>query len=172
MGDRDRSSRMVVLGRITGVFGVRGWIRVFSHTEPRQNILEYSPWILRVGDGWQERKLLTGRVHGNGIVAQISGCDDRDSAMALMDTEIAVHREQLPPPSEGEFYWTDLQGLRVVTLGGVELGRISHLFATGSNDVIVVAGDRERLIPFLRGGAVRSIDLTAGVMTVDWDPDF
>jgi 16S rRNA processing protein RimM len=105
-------------------------------------------------------------------VAQLRNFDERDQATRLLGCEIAVSRDQLPELSTGEYYWTDLQGLRVENLDGVELGRISHLFETGANDVIVVQGEREHLIPYTWGIAVRKVDLAAGLMIVDWDPDF
>ena len=97
---------------------------------------------------------------------------DRDAAAALKGTQIGVHREQLPGPGEGEYYWHDLVGLRVQTTQGMELGTVDHLIETGANDVLVVRGERERLIPFIRGQVVLSIDLAAGEMRVDWDPEF
>jgi 16S rRNA processing protein RimM len=103
----------------------------------------------------------------------LQGCDDRDAAAALMDTTVAIKREQLPQAQAGEYYWTDLQGLRVINLEGVELGTVSHLLETGANDVLVVKkGREERLIPFVQGQFVTRIDLEAGEMSVDWDPEF
>ena len=160
------------MGRVSGLFGVRGWIKVYSHTSPKEGILSYSPWYIRHGEVWEARKLLAGHRQGKGVVAHLVGCDDRDQAAQLQGCDIAVRREQLPDLSAGEYYWTDLQGLRVVNLQGVELGRVSHLFETGANDVLVVEGERERLIPYTWGEAVRSVDLEAGLMVVDWDPDF
>ena len=163
--------RWVILGRISGLFGVRGWVKVFSHTSPRSNILEHKTWYLLTAGGRERIRLKAGRVHGKGIVAQLEGFDDRDRAAELLGTDIAVPREQLPQAAEGEYYWTDLEGLRVQTLKGEELGRIDHLFETGSNDVMVVKGERERLIPFI-DQVISAVDLEAGVITVDWDPDF
>lgn len=163
---------MVVVGRISGIYGVEGWVRVFSETVPRANILAYSPWYVDRHGRWEKRNLLGGRVHGKGIVARIEGCADREQAAGLMESVIAIRRDQLPPARAGEFYWTDLQGLRVETVEGVDLGSIDHLFETGANDVIVVRGDRERLIPYLREDVVRRVDLGAGLMVVDWDPQF
>ncbi len=163
---------MVVLGRVAGVFGVKGWVKVFSHTEPRENILQYAPWYLAADAGWRECRPLEGKVHGKGIVARIEYCDDRDQAAALVGCDIAVRRSQLPPPEPGEYYWSDLEGLDVVTRGGVVLGSVSHLFSTGANDVMVVNGDRERLIPWLLDDVVLEVDLRTGVVRVDWDPDF
>lgn len=163
---------MIPLGRITGVFGVRGWLKVHSDTEPRDNILRYSPWYLQSGDAWEPRKLLDGHAQGKGLVARIQGCGDRDQAAALMGRLIAVPREQLPELEQGEYYWNDLEGLRVVTADGVELGRVSHLFGTGANDVLVVVGERERLLPYVWDQVILAVDLEAGLIRVDWDPEF
>ncbi|PWV58586.1 ribosome maturation factor RimM [Plasticicumulans acidivorans] len=166
------SSDWVVLGQATGHYGVRGWIKVYSYTSPLDGIARYSPLYLNFGGEWRSCRLEGGRMQGKGVVLKFEGVDDRDAAAALIGCEIGIQREQLPPPSPGEYYWTDLEGLRVLTLDGVDLGRVDHLFETGANDVLVVRGERERLIPFLRERVVREIDLDAGLMRVDWDPDF
>jgi len=168
----DRAPKMVALGRISGVYGVRGWVKVFSDTSPRCNIVSYSPWYLGGGGQWEAFEVLDGRAHGKGVVALLAGCSDRDQAAALVGREIAVRREQLPDPGVGEYYWADLEGLQVRTSAGVELGRVDHLFETGANDVLVVQGERERLIPYVWGDVVRSVDLESGLLVVDWDPDF
>lgn len=170
----DTTDDMVKLGRISGVFGVKGWLKVHSDTEPRENILNYSPWYLSIGGQWQLRKVLAGRIHGKGLVVQLEGCDDRDLAATLVRTEIAITREQLPEANPGEFYWQDLIGLQVSTLNAVELGKVTSLMETGANDVLVVKAEdgQERLVPFIRDSVVTDINLEAGTMTVDWDPDF
>ena len=165
--------RLVILGRVSGLYGVRGWVKIHSDTDPRENIVNYQPWYLHQGDGWQSFRLEGGRRHGKTVVAKIQGLDDRDQAAALVGTEIAVRRSQLPEAEEpGEYYWADLEGLRVETLDGVDLGRVSRLFETGANDVLVVRGERERLIPYLWQQVVCEVDLDAGLMRVDWDPEF
>ncbi len=163
--------RWVILGRISGLFGVRGWVKVYSHTSPRTNILEYKTWYLSRADGWEAVRLRAGKAHGKGIVAHLEGYDDRDLAAELLQTDIAVPREQLPQSGTESFYWTDLEGLRVETTDGVDLGAVDHLFETGSNDVMVVKGERERLIPFI-DQVIVAVDLDAGVITADWDPEF
>jgi len=162
--------KRVVLGRIVGVYGVRGWVRVLSETDPREAVLDYSPWLL--GADSRPYAVIEGRRHGKGVVARLAGCDDRDQAAALVDQEIAVDRGRLPSPSPDEVYWTDLEGLHVWTREGVCLGVVDHLFSTGVNDVLVVSGERERLLPFAWGDVIRSIDLDLGRIEVDWDPDF
>ncbi|MGH8031899.1 MAG: ribosome maturation factor RimM [Luteimonas sp.] len=164
---------MILLGKIHGAFGVRGELKLESFTEPPSAILGYQPWTLRDAQG-HERELTgaRGRETAKGLVASLPGIDDRDAAEAMRGTEIYVPRDALPPPKPGEYYWVDLEGLRVVTVDGVALGVVSHLFSTGANDVLVAHGDRERMIPFVEPDYVVSVDVDAGVVTVDWDPDF
>lgn len=167
---------MILLGRVSGLFGVKGWIKVYSDTEPRENILNYSPWYLQREGKWQPYELIAGRPHGKGIVAQLANCPDRDTAAELIDSTIAIRRDQLPAAGEDEYYWSDLRGLKVITTQGVELGQVVNLMETGANDVLVVRetheAGRERLIPFIRGQVIQDIDLESGLLTVDWDPEF
>jgi 16S rRNA processing protein RimM len=165
--------RHLLLGRIVGLFGVDGWLKVESYTEPRTRIFKYRPWLLRSAAGERELDGAKGRAQGKGIVASLPGIADRDAAAALVGTEIWIPRSALPKPKPGEYYWADLEGLDVVTIDGRPLGTVSHLFATGANDVLVVRdGDRERMIPFVPGQFVQAVDLDARRLTVDWDPDF
>lgn len=164
--------RRIVLGRIVGVHGVSGWIKLESHTQPRTGIFLYRPWILRHRGAEREISAMQGREQGRGLVATLDGIATREDAQALIGAEILVPRSALPPPRPGEYYWIDLEGLRVLGPQGVELGRVSHLFTTGSNDVMSVAGERERLIPFITGDVVKRVDFEAGLIEVDWDPEF
>ncbi|MFC5578529.1 ribosome maturation factor RimM [Lysobacter niabensis] len=166
--------RRILLGRVTGAFGVRGEAKLESWTEPRNAIFGYQPWILRDPQG-NERELrgVRGRQVGKNLVATLPDVADRDAIEAMRGTEIYVPRSALPPPAPGEFYWVDLEGLRVVNMQGVDFGAVSHLFATGANDVLVARdGERERMIPFVIPQYVTSVDFDAGLVTVDWDPEF
>lgn len=166
------SPDVLIVGRIQGVFGVRGWVKVYSYTRPRDNIIGYSPWLIGREGHWRSLQVEDGRAQGKGVVVKLKGCDGRDDAVSLISLDIAIRRDQLERLGSGEFYWADLEGLRVVTVSGIELGVVDHLFETGANDVVVVRGDRERLLPFIRDEVIRRIDLRQGVMEVDWDPDF
>ena len=168
----EHSEQWIHLGRISGVYGVKGWVRVYSYTEPRENILDYSPCYLKLNGKWTKRAFLAGKRQGKGVVAHFPGCETRDDAAALIDTEIAVPRDQLPDLAKDEYYWTDLIGLNVVTLEGVDLGKVSQLLATGANDVLLVKGDRERCIPFIRPDVVRRVSLEDKLIEVDWDSEF
>ena len=167
------TDRLVEIGRIVGLYGVQGWVRLESFTEPRKQIFRYLPWLLGGSGGTAEIEEVQGRELGNGLVGKLSGYDDRDAAATLIGATIRIRRSQLPQAQRGEYYWTDLEGLEVVTLEGVSLGKVSHLFATGANDVLVVRdGTRERLIPFVPERFVLEVDLGQGRISVDWDPDF
>lgn len=164
--------QLVILGQVSGLFGVKGWLKIFSYTDPRENILQYAPWFVRTAEGWREVALAEGQRHGKTLIARFEGCSDRDGAAVWVGHDIAVHRDQLPALGQDEYYWSDLEGLEVQTTAGVRLGKVAHLIETGANDVLVVRGDRERLIPYVRPDVVVDIDLHAGVLRVDWDPDF
>ena len=167
------SQRMILVGRIHGAFGVRGELKLESFTEPKSAILRYQPWTLRDAQG-HDRELADarGRETNKGLVAVFPGIEDRDSAEALRGTEVWAPRSALPPPQPGEYYWVDLEGLRVVNTDGADFGTVSHLFSTGANDVLVARGERERMIPFLEPDYITSVDFDTGVVTVDWDADF
>lgn len=165
--------QLVVVGTIVGLYGVRGWVRVMSHTQPRENLLHYRDWQLGRHGSWRPVSMKAGQAHGKGLVVKLADCSDRDQARTLIGAEIAVPRTELPPLAEGEYYWADLVGLRVETTAGQALGLVDHLLETGANDVLVVRGeDRERLIPFVKGQVIKQIDLSAGLIQVDWDPTF
>jgi 16S rRNA processing protein RimM len=154
------------------LYGVKGWVKVYSYADPRENILKYRRWFLRLDGGRTEVQLDSGRVHGKGIVARIQGVEDRDGAAQWLGADIEVPRSALPESEEGSWYWRDLIGLQVITTGEVVLGRVTGLMETGANDVLVVQGDRERLVPFVLGQYVKRVDPDAGLIEVDWDPEF
>lgn len=167
------SKELISVGKVSGLFGVKGWIKVFSYTELRENILTYSPWTLRKGHQIKQVTVLNGRPHGKTIVAHLKGVDSRELAAELNGWDILIEPKQLPKARKGEYYWSDLIGLRVNTVEGVDFGTVRQMLETGANDVVVtLLGERERLIPFLQGETIVDIDLTTGTMTVDWDPDF
>ena len=161
----------VVLGRISGFFGVRGWVKVYSYTEPREAVLNYKSWLLSDNGEWRAAEVAEGKRHGKTVIARIDGIDDRDQAADLIGRDIGVPREAMPETGDGQYYWSDLEGLLVMTQNGAELGKVEYLLETGANDVMVIDGDQERLVPFVIGDVVLDVDLDAGVITVDWDWD-
>lgn len=171
----EASEEFIPVGKISGAFGVKGWVKVFSFTDPRTNILEYSPLFLSRQGEWIEIKLSGGHLQGKGVVMGIANVTDRDQVQPLIGSELAIKKEQLEPAEEDEFYWADLQGLTVVNLNDETLGRVDHLLETGANDVLVVLAEgdtTERLIPFVMDEIVKSVDLDKQLIQVDWDKDY
>lgn len=167
------ANELISVGEISGVFGIKGWVKIFSLTEPRENILSYTPWIIRKGNESREVNLVNGKRQGKTVVASIKGIADRDKAAAYCGWEILIKKSQLPKPEKGEYYWADLVGLHVETEKGISLGEVDYLIETGANDVLVVKKDKaECLIPFLQEQVIKRINLDDGVLIVDWDPDF
>ena len=161
----------VVLGKIVGVFGVKGWVKVFSETRPREQIFEYSPWMLDKQGRHSQVQVLDGGSQGKGLIAQLQGIDSREEALQLSGSVIAYPQDKMPEPAPGEYYWSQLEGLRVINKDDVELGRVIALFETGANDVMRVQGEKKHLVPFTRH-AVLAVELESGIIRVDWDPDF
>jgi len=164
------AGQTVIIGEIVGLYGVRGWVKVHSWTEPRAGIFNYTEWVLALNGNISQRDLETGRLRGKGLIAKLCGVEDRDTAQTLLGATIAVPRSALP--GSDDYYWTDIVGLRVETLDGTDLGTVETLIETGANDVLVVQGERERLIPFLHEKVVCEVCLDQGRIRVDWEPDF
>lgn len=159
------------MGRIVGPFGVKGWIKLQPITDEPASLLDYECWWIGDGDGWKAATVEKSQVHGQEVVAKLAGCDDRDAAALYRGRNIAIARSAFPAAGENEFYWADLVGLKVVNREGVDLGTVSRIFETGANDVLVVEGDRERLIPFTEQ-VVQEVDLAGRLMRVDWGADY
>ena len=160
------------MGAIAAPYGVRGYVHIRSFSAPAERLLKLRPWYVGTADNWQAVSLASGRKHGEALVGQLEGFTDRDHAATLRGKLIAIPRSALPPPDDGQYYWADLMGLKVIAKGDVVLGQVERLMETGANDVLVVQGDRERLIPFVKGEIVKRVDLDAGCIEVDWDPDY
>lgn len=162
---------MVVMGRIAAPYGVQGWLNVQPDTVHPDGLCSYPVWWVETREGWKPFHLAEARTHGNHLVARLEGIGDRDAALRLKGTLVAIPRAELPEPDENEYYWADLVGLDVINTEGVALGKIASLLETGANDVMVVTGSREHLIPFIEPVVVE-VNLAGKRMVVDWDPQF
>ncbi len=159
----------VLIGQVSGVHGLKGWLKIHSFTDPRAAVFDYQPWLL--GD---ERKAVTlerGQPNGKTLIALLPGVENVEQARVLVGQDIRVPRAALPETGEGQWYWSDLIGLAVINREGVPLGTVRRMIETGANDVMVLEGDRERLIPFLTGQVIEQVDLEAGQILVDWHPE-
>ncbi len=162
--------QQILLGHIAGVHGIKGWVKIHSYTDPRIAIFDYQPWLL--GEAQVATEVLEGKASGKYLLARLKGVNDRDDAAAVAGQKIEIGKDALPQLQNKEFYWADLVGLKVINQDGSALGSIVDMLATGANDVMVVSGERERLIPFVMDLYVSQVDLAQGFVKVDWDPEF
>lgn len=159
------------MARVVSAVGILGWIKLRTFTEDPARLGEIGHWLLRTPQGWREMAVEEFAVRPNGTAAKLAGCGDRDAAGRLKGADVAVRREALGDAEEGTMYWVDLVGLEVVEESGEKLGQVESFFATGETSVMVVAGPKERLIPFIPG-YVKSVDRAAKRITVEWKADY
>ncbi|MBM0107107.1 16S rRNA processing protein RimM [Steroidobacter sp. S1-65] len=170
-GAQAAADRWVVLGKIGSPFGVQGWVRITSYTDPLDNILDYDRWhLLRAGQ-WEAVEVEDGRMNAKGVLAKLAGIDSPEDARLQVGVEIAVRRSELPPTAPGEYYWSDLEGLEALTPGGESLGRVDHFRSTPGGAIAVVRGAREHWIPLVKDRIVK-VDLAAGRIVLDWGVDW
>ena len=172
-------NKRIVVGKLGSTYGIRGWLKVFSYTDNPESIFDYSPWFIQHKGEWVEYKVESWKRHNKGMVAKLDGLDVREDANLLTNFEIFIDPAVLPELSEEEFYWRELFGMQVVTTQGYDLGQVTDMLETGSNDVLVVKanlkdafGQKERLIPFLEEQVIKKVDREAQRIEVDWDPGF
>ncbi len=159
----------VIVGKFASTYGVQGWLKVVSYTESTSDIAEYTPWFLEESGSFRPVEVTEVREYGKGLIAKLVGYDSPEKARFLTGKKIAILRSELPVLDKNEYYWSDLEGLTVVNQDGVNLGQIVYLIETGSNDVLVVKGEREHAIPYLPNDVIKSIDLENKIMRVDWE---
>ncbi len=160
-----------MVGTINGLFGVQGWVKIFTHTQPRKNILSYKPWQFQVNGQWQTLEVTNGREQSKTIVAKIKGIGNREQARAMIGVDIYIERAQLPKLKKGEHYWEDLINLEVINQSGFVLGRVQNLVDTGANHVLIVQGEKEHWVPYV-APFLCEVSLEKQQILVDWDQDF
>ncbi len=171
---------MVVMGHITGAFGIRGWIKVSPYTEVIDSLLDYSAWWLRRNEGeWHKVEITKGHTAGDTLTVKLKECADRNEAAKYRGMQIAIPRDQFPDLSENDteaYYWSDLIGLEIVNIQGEKLGKVTELLETGANDVLIVhdadsSNKKERLIPYIES-VIKEIDIASSRIIVDWGSDY
>jgi len=165
------SNDYVVIGKIGSTYGVQGWLKVTSFTESIETILQYDSWYLKSHDGWELFRVEDGKKHGKGVIAKLTGPRTPEEARQLTGKEIAIHRSQLPPTKNNEYYWTDLIGFEVFNTDNVKLGTLIYLMETGANDVFVIQDQRQRehAIPWILDSVVKQVLLNDKKIIVDWE---
>lgn len=161
----------MIIGHFGSAYGVKGWLKVNSATDPIENILNYLPWQVYHQGLWSSLTITAGKKQGKYILVKIEGCDTPETAKTYTNDSIAIEREQLPALPSNEYYWSDLIGLSVINQDGINFGHVKSLLATGSNDVLVVKNSRQRLIPYTEE-VIKKVDIANKLIEVIWDPDF
>ncbi|MDI9818762.1 MULTISPECIES: ribosome maturation factor RimM [unclassified Legionella] len=167
-----KATDWIVVGRFGRPHGIKGFITIHSFTEPRDNILKYSDWHVCIAKQWQPLNLLHVEINEKAILAQVKGYHGREEVAALTNVEIAISRKQLPSLKPGEYYWHELIGMQVIDQQDTPLGTVVDIMPTGSNDVLVIKGDKRHLIPYLPDQFITDINPVQGVIRVNWDTDF
>lgn len=167
----NNQDKKMILGCIGATYGVRGWVKINSYTDPLTNILNYRKWFVNHQGEWLPFIVESARPHGNSIVAKLVGIDDPDIAKQYTNNPIGIDRDLLPTPSADEYYWDDLVELTVTTSTGAILGKVVEVRNTGANDILIIQGDKRHLVPFI-DHVIQTVDLNKKSIIVDWDYDF
>jgi len=165
------SSKRLLVGTINGLFGVQGWVKIFSHTQPRKNILSYKPWHIQIDEQWQILEIVNGREQSKTIVAKIKDIDNREQARAMIGIDVYIEKSQLLKLKKGEHYWEDLIGLEVINRSNFVLGKVQNLMETGVNYVLIVQGEKEHWVPYIEP-FLCEVNIEKQQILVDWDEDF
>lgn len=170
LADDMKTTEYMVVGKIGSTYGIQGWLKVYSFTEWTADILGYTPWYVEDDKGWVMLDILDGHPHGKGVVVKFSGFDNPEQARLLIGKKICIKRSQLPTLKNDEYYWSDLEGLKVINQVGTQLGKVIYLMDTGSNDVLVIEGqdNKEYGIPYLPD-VITKVDITNEIIYVNWD---
>jgi len=168
----DAPDNPLAVGQLGSAHGIQGWIKIHSYTEPADNLFHYAPWFCQWQQHWYMLSCDNWRRQGKSYVGHLISCDDRNLAALYTNLDLYIPRTLLPEPDSNEYYWHDLQGLQVINQNGIKLGVIDHLFNSGASDIMVIIGDKERLLPYVLEDIVVKVDLTNRCIHVIWDPEF
>jgi 16S rRNA processing protein RimM len=164
----DDSSALIQLGFVGAPFGVRGWVKLRSHTDPPERLLEHRNLQIGREGAWRNYRVVESGRSGGALTVKLAGVEDRDQAAALRGAEVRVARAELPRRDDKDFYRADLIGCEVVNLAGIALGVVQHFVETPAQALMVVRGEREYWVPAVPQH-LRRVDLTARRVVVDWD---
>ena len=166
------SDDLIIIGKFGSAHGINGFVKIHSFTEPADNILNYQPWLVKQGKNWVSKTFDKVEKRNKFYIAKMEDCQDRNDAEKYVNCEIATHKDHLPKLNESEFYWHELIDMTVINKEQITLGKVTQVLQTGSNDVLIIDGEKRHLIPFLLENFIIKIDRKKSEITVDWDIDF
>ena len=162
--------KKIYLGKITGVHGIKGWLKIQSFSSPPENILNYPSWIITNKGEEDFYSIEQGRKQNNKIVVKLEKIDDRNTAESLINSKIQILRSDLPKLSNENYYWSDLVGLSVLNSEETVIGKIESLIETGANDVMVIITlkDERVLVPFVMHEIIKEVNVELNYIKIDW----
>ncbi len=165
-----KDDKKIYLGKITGVHGVKGWLKIQSFSSPPENILNYPQWIINNQGEEDFYSIEKGRKQNNKIVVKLEKIDDRNTAESLINSKIQILRSDLPKLPNENYYWSDLVGLSVLNSEEKVIGKIESLIETGANDVMVIktAKDKRVLVPFVMHEIIKEVNVELNYIKIDW----
>ena len=165
-----KSDKKIHVGKIAGAHGIKGWLKIISFTSPPENIVQYSSWIIQKDGKDQVYTVVEGKQNHNKIIVKLRDIDDRTQAEKLKNSEIKIMRSELPNLGDQKYYWSDLEGLKVISIDQESIGIVDSLFETGANDVLVVKGKNNKriLIPFVMDEIIKEVNIDLDYIKVYW----
>ena len=164
------NDKKVFIGKVTGVHGIKGWLKIQSFSSPPENILNYPSWII-ANQGLEDFYLIEqGKKLNNKIIVKLEKIDDRTTAEFLINSKIQILRSDLPKLTNESYYWSDLEGLNVLNSEDNMIGKIESLIETGANDVMVINRSKNKrvLIPFVMHEIIKEVNIELNFVKVDW----
>ena len=169
-----KHDEIIVLGKISGLFGIKGWVKIYSETRPKEGICDYSAFNLQINGKWQHCEVEAIKPQSKTIIAKFKNINSPEEAQLLQGATIGLAASELPKLDQNTYYWRDLIGSQVKNHEGVDFGIVDAILETGANDVLVIkdVDNKERLVPFTVGHAIVSVNHEQKLIIVDWDADF
>ena len=159
----------VAIGRIAIPHGIRGWLKVEPLTDDPERFAHLDHvFVAGTGQEPDRYEIQEHKTQPRFVLLKLAGVDTREAADTLRGATVSIPEDQVPPAGEDEYYYYQLEGLRVETDSGEHLGVLDYIVRTGSNDVYMVRtpdGADHRLVPALKKG-IKSIDLDRRLMIV------
>jgi 16S rRNA processing protein RimM len=167
-----KEENIIVLAKIGKPFGLKGFLKVHSYTNPPESLLSYPALFLQSKQDWVPCEFEATEPKTTHLRVKFAGVNTPEAAQAFTNLLIGAPRSQLSSPAATEYYWADLEGLTVMTRDQIILGKVLYLMNVGASDLMVVKGDQEHVIPFVLDEIVLKVDFDQKTILVNWNTEF
>lgn len=159
-------SKKILIAKIQAHQGLEGWLKAYSYSETKKKFSNYTSFFIKKDGNYihlQVEKVLVEK----SVKIKFKGFDNREDTQDFIGKNLFIDSSQLEPLKNNEFYWKDLIGLNVHLENSNKIGIVSDIIETGSNDVLVVNGEKEFLIPYILGESIKDIKLEEKIIVID-----